>query len=42
MAQPPLSPVAPLDLDRTDGGYSPVELAVLRGLAGEDKSPGFR
>lgn len=32
MAQPPLMPVAPLDLDRADGTYSPVELAVLRGL----------
>jgi hypothetical protein len=32
MAQPPLMPVAPLDLDRADGAYSPVELAVLRGL----------
>lgn len=32
MAQPPLTPVAPLDLSRADGAYSPVELAVLRGL----------
>jgi hypothetical protein len=32
MAQPPLTPVAPLDLARADGAYSPVELAVLRGL----------
>ncbi len=32
MAQPPLMPVAPLDLRRPDGAYSPVEQAVLRGL----------
>ena len=32
MAQPPLIPVAPLELRRTDGAYSPVELAVIRGL----------
>lgn len=32
MAQPPLDPVAPLELSRDDGAYSPVELAVLRGL----------
>ena len=32
MAQPPLYPVAPLDLRRADGAYSPVERAVLRGL----------
>jgi hypothetical protein len=32
MAQPALSPVAPLELHRADGAYSPVERAVLRGL----------
>jgi hypothetical protein len=32
IAQPPLDPVAPLELRRADGAYSPVELAVLRGL----------
>jgi hypothetical protein len=32
MAQPPLMPVAPLELSRADGAYSPVEQAVLRGL----------
>jgi hypothetical protein len=32
MAQPPLIPLAPLELRRYDGAYSPVELAVLRGL----------
>jgi hypothetical protein len=32
MAQPPLDPAAPLELRRADGVYSPVELAVLRGL----------
>jgi hypothetical protein len=33
MAQPPVIPVGELDLDRPDGSYSPVERAVLRGLA---------
>jgi hypothetical protein len=33
IAQPPLLPVAPLELHRDDGAYSPVELAVLRGLS---------
>jgi hypothetical protein len=33
MAQPPLIPVGELDLDRPDGHHSPVERAVLRGLA---------
>ena len=32
MAQPPLELTAPLQLRRADGAYSPVELAVLRGL----------
>ncbi len=32
MAQPPLCPAAELDLDRADGDYSPVEIAVRRGL----------
>ncbi|EFC82160.1 phytanoyl-CoA dioxygenase family protein [Parafrankia sp. EUN1f] len=32
LAQPPLDPAGLLDLDRTDGAYSPVELAVRRGL----------
>ncbi len=32
MAQPPLNLVAPLELQRPDGAYSPVELAVFRGL----------
>ncbi len=36
MAQPPLNPVAPLELRRHDGAYSPVELAVLRGLGSPD------
>lgn len=39
MAQPPLIPVGELDLDRADGAYSPVELAVLRGL-GSAGGPG--
>jgi hypothetical protein len=32
MAQPPLIPLAPLELQRHDGAYSPVEMAVLHGL----------
>ncbi|MFF4648215.1 phytanoyl-CoA dioxygenase family protein [Streptomyces sp. NPDC001389] len=32
MAQPPLYPAAPFQLTRSDGGYSPVELAIRRGL----------
>ncbi|MFG3119619.1 phytanoyl-CoA dioxygenase family protein [Streptomyces sp. NPDC048197] len=32
MAQPPLVAAAPLDLDRTDGAYSPLERAVRLGL----------
>jgi hypothetical protein len=32
MAQPPLDPVAPLELHRHDGAYSPVERAVRQGL----------
>ena len=32
MAQPPLPPSAPYELERADGAYSPVESAVRRGL----------
>jgi len=32
MAQPPLYPAEPLSLDRADGKYSPVEVAIRRGL----------
>lgn len=32
MAQPPLHPAAPLQLERTDGNCSPVELAIGRAL----------
>jgi hypothetical protein len=32
IAQPPLDPVGLLDLDRIDAAYSPVEVAVRRGL----------
>jgi hypothetical protein len=32
IAQPPLDPASPLDLDRPDGAYSPVERAVRLGL----------
>lgn len=33
MAQPPLSPAEPLQLDRIDGRYSPVEESIRLGLA---------
>lgn len=33
VAQPPLALVGELDLDRADGQYTPVEQAVLKGLA---------
>jgi hypothetical protein len=32
MSQPPLIPRAPLELERSDGDYSPVEKAILLGL----------
>lgn len=32
MAQPPLSPAAPLQIYRSDGSYSPVEIAIRKGL----------
>jgi hypothetical protein len=32
IAQPPLSPVGQLNLDRPDGDYSAVEIAVRLGL----------
>ncbi|MGW2488106.1 phytanoyl-CoA dioxygenase family protein [Streptomyces sp. NPDC001606] len=32
MAQPPLSPAVPYELHRPDGGYSPVERTIRRGL----------
>jgi len=32
MAQPPLLPKSPVTLDRSDGDYSPVELAIKRAL----------
>ncbi|MFF6956842.1 MULTISPECIES: phytanoyl-CoA dioxygenase family protein [unclassified Streptomyces] len=35
MAQPPLLPAAPYELERADGGYSPVETAIRRGLGME-------
>ncbi|MFJ2956306.1 phytanoyl-CoA dioxygenase family protein [Streptomyces sp. NPDC087270] len=33
LAQPPLHPAEPLRLERPDGAYSPVELAIRAGLA---------
>src|SRR5262249_9555298 len=32
MAQPPLHPAEPLQLERADGDYSPVEIATRRAL----------
>jgi hypothetical protein len=32
MAQPPLYPAEAFQLDREDGNYSPVEVAIRRGL----------
>ena len=32
LAQPPLHPALPLQIDRSDGDYSPVELAIRRSL----------
>jgi len=34
MAQPPLLPREPISLDRPDGAFSAVELAILSGIAG--------
>ena len=34
IAQPPLTPTQPLQLERADGGYSPVERAIRLALAG--------
>lgn len=41
LAQPPLCPAQPYQLERADGAYSPVEIAIRRGLgldAGNDKA----
>jgi hypothetical protein len=32
MAQPPLDPAEPFQLDRVDGDYSPVEIAIRQAL----------
>ncbi|GAA4607372.1 hypothetical protein GCM10023195_27880 [Actinoallomurus liliacearum] len=32
MAQPPLHPAVPNELERADGAYSPVETAIREGL----------
>jgi hypothetical protein len=34
MAQPPLAPAEPFRLERADGAYSPVEIAIRRALGG--------
>lgn len=40
MAQPPLYPAQPLQLDRADGSYSPVETAIRIGLGREPRLGG--
>lgn len=35
LAQPPLHPAVPLQLDRADGDHSPVEIAIRRALGSE-------
>jgi hypothetical protein len=35
MAQPPLHPTEPVQLEREDGDYSPVEMAIRRALQEE-------
>jgi hypothetical protein len=35
MAQPPLHPAEPIRLDRADGDYSPVEIAIRQALQGD-------
>ncbi|MFD8277446.1 hypothetical protein [Streptomyces flaveolus] len=39
MAQPPLLPAAPYELERADGAYSPVEIAIRRGLGQDTAGP---
>ncbi|WP_437492191.1 phytanoyl-CoA dioxygenase family protein [Sorangium sp. So ce1014] len=39
LAQPPLLPTEPLQLERERGDYSPVEQAIRRALAGVDQRP---
>ncbi|MFI6876721.1 phytanoyl-CoA dioxygenase family protein [Streptomyces sp. NPDC050400] len=39
LAQPPLLPAAPYELDRADGAYSPVETAIRRGLGLDAPAP---
>ena len=38
MAQPPLYPAEPLRIHRADGAYSPVEVAIRRGLGGPERA----
>ena len=40
MAQPPLYPAEPLQIDREDGAYSPVEIAIRDGLSATGRSTG--
>lgn len=41
MAQPPLYPAVPLQWERADGAYSPVETAIRLGLGSERAGPGL-
>ncbi|MBP2407058.1 hypothetical protein [Streptomyces syringium] len=38
-AQPPLVPAAPYELERADGAYSPVEIAIRRGPGRKPPGP---
>ncbi|MEW2517371.1 phytanoyl-CoA dioxygenase family protein [Actinacidiphila alni] len=40
MAQPPLHPAVPYELERADGDYSPVEIAIRRGLGKDTAAAG--
>jgi hypothetical protein len=42
MAQPPLLPAAPYQLERADGAYSPVEIAIRKGLGQATPGTGGR
>jgi hypothetical protein len=39
MAQPPLMPAVPYELERSDDAYSPVEIAIRRGLGQDTPGP---
>jgi hypothetical protein len=39
MAQPPLMPASPYELERADGAYSPVEITIREGLGQTTSGP---